>query len=158
MSNSPEIHPYLIQQKEAHDRELVRQGSNPLSPYVLHQFTPETMVHNFLMEIGSYVTIKDWHSQFCKSPNFMNVRVGIIQVVKNNQYFFHVLVIKIIPCTICFPDRILSTSPEESNRHPRMAESFAKCREANRIAVILYGRQLGCKKMTLMYSVFMIVD
>ena len=74
---------YLIQQKEAHNREQLRKGATPLSPYVLQQFTPATVLHNFFMELDSYVTIKDWHSHFCKSPNFMNVRVGIIQVKKS---------------------------------------------------------------------------
>ena len=88
LSSAP-LPAYLIQHKEAHDREQARHGANPLPSYILQQLSPSTMVHNFLMEMDSYVTLKDWHSHFCRSPNFMNVRVGIIQVEKRYIDFLH---------------------------------------------------------------------
>ena len=74
--------PYLRQQKEVHEREQIRLGLAPLPPYILQQFTPSEIIHNYLMQMDSFVTIKEWHSRFCKAPAFMKVRVGIIQVKK----------------------------------------------------------------------------
>ena len=74
--------PYLRQQKEVHEREQIRLGLAPLPPYILQNFTPSEIIHNYLMQMDSFVTIKEWHSRFCKAPAFMKVRVGIIQVKK----------------------------------------------------------------------------
>ena len=80
--------PYLRQQKEVHEREQIRLGLAPLPPYILQQFTPSEIIHNYLMQMDSFVTIKEWHSRFCKSPAFMKVRVGIIQVKIVSSNFF----------------------------------------------------------------------